>query len=130
MTDPFENEELDEEWVEISDAQGRKAALRHIATIRCGEKNYHVLGAIREGDECEGGLLLVREDETVDGMQEYVVTNDESEIERVVSGFVSHVLAAHLPEILEQEPEVDAGTCGMRHKPWEFCYCDQPEYLQ
>ena len=84
MTDPFELE--DEEWVEICDADGKRSSMRRLAEVSFGGKNYHVLGAVRQdelGDE-EHGLVLVREDQTVDGAQEYVITEDEEEIEHVV----------------------------------------------
>ncbi|MDO5299100.1 MAG: DUF1292 domain-containing protein [Clostridia bacterium] len=127
MTNPFENE--DEEWVEISDANGKKAALRHLATIRYGEKTYFVLGAIKESEDGdgEGGFLIVRQDETLDGAQQYVVASDEDEIESIVGDFVMHAILSQLDAGQE-----DDGTCscGLPHVPGDFCCCGQPEYLQ
>ena len=135
MTEMFETEE--EEWVEISDDEGRKAALRHLAMVRDGQKVYHILGAFapKEDGEGEGGLLLVREDETADGAQEYVLTSDESEIERVIGGFVLHALAlvAESEATDGEESEENAPqlcACGEYHAPGEFCYCDDPDMLQ
>lgn len=129
MTDPLKNEEENEEWVEISDGQGRKAALRHISAIHCGEKNYHLLGAVREGDGDEGGLLLVREDHTNDGKREYVVVHDDEEIGDVLNSLLSQVLSVFHAECLGMEPE--EAPCGVHHHgAWEFCFCDEPEYLQ
>lgn len=130
MIDPFENEE--EDWVEISDAQGRKASLRHLATVQFGDKTYYVLGAIREsksGDE--GGFLLVRQDRAGDGAKEYVITHDEDEIEQVVSRFVFGTLLDHAEGSMEDVSFGDeVCPCGENHNPGEFCYCDMPEYLQ
>ena len=135
MTEMFETEE--EEWVEISDDDGRKAALRHLAMVRDGQKVYHILGAFTpKGDgEGEGGLLLVREDETADGAQEYVLTSDESEVERVIGSFVLHALALAVAseETDEEEGEQDGlqlCACGEYHGPGEFCYCDDPDMIQ
>lgn len=127
MTNPFEND--DEEWVEVRDADGRKAALRHLATIRCGERTYLVLGAVKESDDggSEGGFLLVRRDETLDGEQEYIVTNDESEIENVVGSIVMNAI---LSQIGDEPQERGVCGCGLPHEPGDFCYCDQNKYLQ
>lgn len=135
MTEMFDTEE--EEWVEISDDEGRKAALRHLAMVRDGQKVYHILGAFtpKEDGEGEGGLLLVREDETADGAQEYVLTSDESEVERVIGSFVLHALAlvAESEETDDEEGEESAShlcACGEYHAPGEFCYCDDPDMIQ
>lgn len=137
MTELFEIDE--EEWVEISDDEGRKAALRHLAMVRDGKKTYHILGAYspKEEGEGEGGLLIVREDETADGAQEYVLTSDEAEVERVIGGFVMHTLAlaaaSQEQDDEEQSEEENAPVlcaCGMIHKPGEFCICDDPDMLQ
>ena len=90
MNDPFEFEE--DEWVEICDASGKRSAMRHLATLSVSGKTYFVLGAVSQEEDGPDGLLLVREDETVDGVQEYVVADDESEIEDVVGRFVAHTL--------------------------------------
>ena len=127
MTEMFETEE--EEWVEISDDDGRKAALRHLAMVRDGQKVYHILGAFTpKGDvEGEGGLLLVREDETADGAQEYVLTSDESEVERVIGSFVLHTLALVTASEADDDEESEENrqqlcACGEYHAPGEFCY--------
>ena len=85
MTNPFENEE---EWIEISDSEGNKSSLRHLATIRIDEQNYFVLGDPRE---LEGrveirSFLIVREEETQSGEKRYVVTRDESETIALAGG--------------------------------------------
>lgn len=134
-----------EEWVEVSDGEGHTAALRHLATVRDGEKVYHVLGAFapQEDGEGEGGLLLIREDATADGAHEYVVANDEGEVERVIGGFVMQALSLLTGGEIEQdgdlleeafedaqdEDEADCG-CGRTHAPGEFCVCGQEELLQ
>ena len=137
--------EIDEdEWVEISDDEGRKAALRHLAMVRDGKKTYHILGAFapRDDGDGEGGLLLVREDETADGAQQYVLTSDESEVERIIGGFVMHTLALYATSdeedgadeeqdyVDEQEDGPMLCACGAYHRPGEICVCDDPDMLQ
>ena len=126
----------EEEWVEISDDEGRTAALRHLAMVRDGEKTYHILGAYAPEDDGEGdgGLLLVREESTADGAQEYVLTSDETEVERVIGGFVMHALAMYAASEDEEEDgsenEPKLCACGAYHKSGEFCVCDDPDMLQ
>lgn len=130
MADLIETDE--DEWIEVSDGQGHKAALRHLAMIRDGSRIYHVLGAIspQEDGEGEGGLLLIREDPTADGAQEYVITNDEAEIERVIGSFVLHAMTAvSVFEDGENEEEPTC-ACGQHHAPGEFCVCGDPQMLQ
>lgn len=132
MAEPFEEDELffDDEWVEVSDIDGHKAALRHLATIRCDEQTYFVLGAVRRSDGARA-LMLVREEMTADGTNEHVIVRSEHEIERVVEVYVRHMIEEHLDQAAEfddlpDEPE----ACGLCHLPGEFCYCDDPAYLQ
>ena len=127
MAELFTTEE--EEWVEISDGEGHKASLRHLATVRDGEKLYHVLGAFSSSDDGEAGLLLVREDDTADGAKEYVVASDEKEIASVVGSFVLRAIELAVSEE-DEEPEDGVCACGARHAPGEFCVCDDPELLQ
>ena len=126
----FETDE--EEWVEISDGEGQTAALRHLAMVRDGEKTYHILGAFsqREDGEGEGGLLLVREDRAADGVQEYVLTSDENEVQRVIGGFVMHAMAVAAASMEEEGEEAGLCPCGTTHAPGEFCFCDDPDMLQ
>lgn len=125
----------DEEWIEISDDQGHRAALRHLAMIRDGSKVYHVLGAFSslqddEEDE-EGGLFLIREDLAADGAQEYVVASDEEEIERVIGSVVLHAIALFAASQEEEPEEAEpCSRCGQRHAPGEFCACGDPKLLQ
>ena len=132
MSDIFDDDDftLEDDWVEISDSHGHTASLRHLATIRFGEKTYSVLSALR-GDGDQLALMLVREEQTVDGASEYVLVGDEQEAEQVVERFVSRIVTEHLLEALSeglQEDDVEA--CGCRHRAGEFCYCDDPQYLQ
>ena len=83
------NDETDEEieLVEISDAEGNRAEMRRLATVEYSGKLYHILGAVQEDetdDFSDDGLVLVRQDCTPDGADEYVITEDEREIEQVV----------------------------------------------
>lgn len=119
-----------DEWVEISDGEGHKAALRHLATIRCAEQTYDVLGAVREDMDGQGALMLVRRDMTVDGVMEHVLVSDEHEIEQVVGQFVMHMLMEHLDDADDAPQDDTPDPCGCRHQPGEFCYCDDPAYLQ
>ena len=131
MDNPFEPDE--EEWVEICDASGKRAAMRHLATLSVSGKTYFVLGSVSQEEDGPDGLLLVREDETVDGVQEYVVADDESEIEDVVGRFVAHTLMKIVENAMDEAQEVDEDEvcpCGMRHAPGEFCVCDEADLLQ
>lgn len=120
-----------EEWVEISDGEGHTAALRHLAMIRDGSRIYHVLDAVslKENEKEDGaGFLLVREDATADGAQEYVVANDESEIERVIASFIAHSLMLYYAS-KENEGSI-LTACNEFHAVGEFCICGIPELLQ
>ena len=139
MSDPFdfdfdfesledEDNTSDEEWVEISNIEGKTASLRHLATVNVEEKVYYILGAIREFEgKTEKALMVIREDHTADGALQHVIANDEHELERVVAHLVGHALSEHLNNIsFDQEED----PCGCKHLPGEFCYCDDPAYLQ
>lgn len=135
MSGPFEEEDVlfEDEWAEISDIQGRKAVFKYLATIHSEDRTYHVLGAMREDRPDERALMLIREEETADGALEHVIVNSEREIEFIVGQFVARVLAQHLLD--DQQFELDMmdempDPCGYVHQPGEFCYCDDPAYLQ
>ena len=131
MADPFEKDELllDDEWVELCDLEGNRASFRRLATIGIHQNTYMILGAAFDEMDEPGALMLIREDETVDGVSQYVVVKDKQEIEMVVGRFVMRLLTAHLDE--EPIPVDDADSpCGCSHRPWEFCFCDDPAYLQ
>lgn len=147
MTGSFGEDELfEDEWVEICDIEGHRISMRHLATMQVDQKIYMLLDDGKE--EHEGSLMLVREDRTVDGAPEYVVSNDEQEIERVMQRFVAHLfemdMAGSLPDALPGPEEWDAEEqdewsmeaqpgdegCGCEHGPWAFCYCGDPDYLQ
>ncbi|MGN0775585.1 MAG: DUF1292 domain-containing protein [Candidatus Ventricola sp.] len=134
MAESFGEDELfDDEWVEICDIEGRRMSMRHLATMRLGEKTYILLDDGSEIERGEGMLMLVREDRTVDGALEYVVSNDEQEIERVMGRFAAHLfemtMQEEMPELELPEAELTE-ACGCEHRPGEFCYCDDPAYLQ
>lgn len=130
MTDPFELE--DEEIVEISDSEGKRSAMRLLATISFGGKKYFVLGALSEQEdgETEQGLILLREDQTIDGAHEYVITEDESEIENVVGRFVMEAVVKMIAHSEMENMQDDECPCGMKHRPGEFCVCDNTDFLQ
>ena len=138
MTGPFEEDEFfEDEWVDVYDVEGKKASLRHLATVRITGKTYMILGEQDEFQE-KGRLMVVREDQTVDGVTEYVVAHEESEIESVMGHFAMHLLMDHLddlPDELAQElaqldmEEADT-LCGCSHRPGEFCFCGDEAYLQ
>lgn len=135
MTGPFGEDELfDDEWVEICDIEGHRMSMRHLATMRLGEKTYILLEDGSEETRGEGAMMLVREDRTVDGAKEYVVSSDEQEIERVIGRFAAHLFEMtmqddDMPGMDEHDMEM-AEACGCAHRPGEFCYCDDPAYLQ
>ena len=130
MTDPFGQD--DAEWVEICDADGKRSSMRLLATIGFAGKNYYLLGAQqeREDGEEEQGLLLLREDQTIDGAQEYVIADDESEVENVVGRFVMQSIMHMVTSAVAGGFDTDDCPCGMEHRPDEFCYCGNPDYLQ
>ena len=118
------------ELVEISDAEGNRAEMRRLATVEYSGKLYHILGAVQENetdDFSDDGLVLVRQDCTPDGADEYVITEDEREIEQVVGRYVIESLLDEIGEVSEGE---ETWPCGENHRPGEFCYCGQNEYLQ
>lgn len=128
MSNPHEFD--DGEWVEISDASGNRAALRHLGTVKYNDRTYHVLGAVRLNDdgEDEGGFVLVRQDSTGDGAQQYVITSDEDEVENVIGRFI---VSEIITQLGAAQP-ADDGTChcGLPHVPGDFCVCDDPDMLQ
>lgn len=131
MTDPFDKDELllDDEWVELCDLEGHRASFRHLATIGLDERVYMILGTAQDGIEEPGALMLIREDETVDGVCQYVVVNDKEEIEHVVGRFVMRLLTSHMDE---EDIAVNGleNPCGCSHRAGDFCFCDDPTYLQ
>ena len=127
MTDLL-NDEID--LVVISDAEGKTAEMRYLATVECSGKLYHILGSIQENETdafTDDELVLVRQDCTPDGANEYVITDDENEIEQV---FGQYMLSSILDEIGELSEGEETWPCGENHRPGEFCYCGQNEYLQ
>ena len=113
MADPFENDE----WVEISDDNGHKTALRHLATINEDDDGRQ-----------RGALMLVREEETRDGSPTYVLEQNRDEIEHVINDFVIQMILDHIDEGFDEEAMLC--PCGMHHGALDFCFCNQPEYLQ
>ena len=143
MAEPFEEDEFfEDEWVDIYDVEGRKASLRHLATVHLGGKTYMILGEMQDDLSDKGRLMLVRQEQTVDGAAQYVMTHDAAEIELVMSHFAMHLLMDRLDELpddLARELEhmdmiarVDDQneSCGCSHRPGEFCFCGDPAYLQ
>jgi len=131
MADPFDKDEmlLDDEWVELCDLEGHRASFRHLATIGLNEKIYMVLGAMHDETGEPGALMLIREDETADGINQYVVVKDKQEIEFVVGRFVMRILTDHMEDVFGDVDDADS-PCGCMHRAGEFCYCDDPAYLQ
>ena len=130
MTDPFEHD--DAEWVEICDADGKRSSKRLLATIGFAGKNYFILDALRENDDgdAEHGLLLLREDQTIDGAQEYIIADDDAEIENVVGRFVMQSIVKMVERTMAEASTDEGCPCGIKHAPDEFCFCDNPDYLQ
>ena len=126
MDNPFELDD-DDVVVQIQDENGQTASMRHLATVQYAGKTYLVLSAEHKGLDGtdEKGLMLVREEETLDGVREYVVATDRDEIERVVD----HAVLAAMHEAMEEEDEEEL-ECLEDHEPGTFCYCGQTNYLQ
>ena len=61
------------------------------------------------------------------GEDEYVITEDEREIEQVVGRYVIESLLDEIEEVSEGE---ETWPCGENHRAGEFCFCGQSEYLQ
>ena len=131
MTDPFDKDELllDDEWVELCDLEGHRASFRHLATIGLDERVYMILGSPLDGMDEPGALMLIREDETVDDVCQYVVVNDKQEIEHVIGRFVMRLLTAHMDEE-DFAAHDEESLCGCRHRAGEFCFCGDSTYLQ
>ncbi|MFR5794970.1 MAG: DUF1292 domain-containing protein [Christensenellales bacterium] len=95
------------ELVEISDASGQKVEMCYLATVEYSGKLYHILGTVHEDEADEqmenDRLLLVRQDCTPDGAQEYVVTEDENEIEQVFGQYMMETLLDEIGELSEEE---------------------------
>lgn len=141
----FEKDKLqnDEEWVEICDIEGRRLSMRHLVTLNVGGKTYMLLADDEVGRPGMSALMLVREERTADGAQEYVISVDDQEIERVMERVAEGMFAMRmeavdqdfsdfsdfLPEADEAFPDED-GVCLSAHSPLEFCYCGDPNYLQ
>ena len=49
MNNPFDLDE--DEWVEICDASGKRAAMRHLATLSVSGKTYFVLGSVSQEED-------------------------------------------------------------------------------
>lgn len=134
MTNPFKSDE----WVELSDGEGNKAHIRHVATIEQGETTYLVIGAVRESEEgtVRSGFVLVREVKVSEDSADYIVEQDLEAIERVVSDDVAQTILEQIQEAYEEKLEEmddledDLPACGMAHGPREFCFCGRPEFLQ
>ncbi len=142
MAESFEEDEFfEDEWVDVYDVEGRKASLRHLATVRIHGNTYMILGEMQEEEPDKGRLMLIREEQTDDGVTQYVVTHDEAELEQVMSHFAMHLLMEHLdelpPELAQELSAMEMNDrdeifahCGCRHKPGEFCFCGDPALLQ
>lgn len=123
-----EEDSSEEEWVEISNIEGKSASLRHLATVKIDDRVYYVLGALREFEgRIEKALMVIREDLTMDGALQHVIASDEHELEQVVGHLVGHALGSRLVSL---DDDSQVGACGCRHLPDEFCYCGDPAYLQ
>lgn len=136
VINPINNEE--EEWIEICDADGQRVSMHRIAIVCYKENTYLILGAVRENDEGEeeGGLLLIRKEETEGGAIQYTLIQDEDEVEHVVGGFVIHALLDRMAEEDEEEGLFEPASpraevpCLEQHGPMTFCCCGDPDYLQ
>ena len=68
MNNPFETDE--DEWVEICDASGRRAAMRHLATLSVSGKTYFVLGAVGQDEDEPDGEEAGAEDDSILEMED------------------------------------------------------------
>lgn len=123
----------DDDWLEVSDGDGRKASMKHLATVQFEGKNYMILGAVKENaeGEPEGGVLVLREENASDRHKIGVIERDREKIERIIGTFIMKTIAEHIAgeEDFFDLPQEES-ACGMTHLPGEYCVCCDPNFLQ
>lgn len=130
MFDPFGN---DDDWLEVSDIDGHRAAMKRIGSVQLDGETYLILGAVKESStgEPEGGILVVREKLMQGNQQAYVVEHSREKIERIVGTFIMRTISEHMVQEEEFADMPDEFfNCGMQHAHGEFCFCNDPQYLQ
>ena len=130
MFDSFNN---DGDWFVVSDDDGRESSMKHLATVVHNGKTYVILGAVKDGPSGapEGGILLLREEYVSENQKVYSVERDRSIAEHIIGSFIMRTLAEHFAQNMDSCDEPDSqSACGMNHLPGDFCYCDDPQYLQ
>ena len=128
MTDPFDRED---EAIDSVDEEREHPVFQQLAKLKVGSKIYMILGAEQKTEDehlRQIRLLLVRRDDEDENVREYVVCDDEKEIEDVVELFVAESLQSIARQAVQEAGDTDG--CILEHAPGEFCYCGMPEYLQ
>lgn len=132
MSDSFD---IENERIEILDDNGNNVVYRPMAIIGAGEEVLYVFGAVRndvEKRQRQLRLMIVRREETQAGKaSRYVICENNKELEQIVSSYMKQIVEqAARKHMLQEDDEEKADQCDMHHGVFEFCYCDQPEYLQ
>ena len=131
MSDSFD---IENERIEILDDNGNNVVYRPMAIIGAGEEVLYVFGAVQndvEKRQRQLRLMIVRREETQEGKaSRYVICENNKELEQIVSSYMKQIVEqAARKHMLQEDDEEQADQCDMSHGVFEFCYCDQPEYL-
>ena len=134
MSDTFDT--IENERIEILDDNGNTIVFRPMAVIGAGEEMLYVFGSVRDDAEKRQRqlrLMIVRKEETVKGRaSQYVICENNKELEKLVTSYMKQIIeqaVARNTGLLDEEIQLDE-QCEEEHGPFEFCYCDQPDYLQ
>ena len=132
MSDSFD---IENERIEILDDNGNSVVYRPMAIIGAGEEVLYVFGAVRndiEKRQRQLRLMIVRREGTKEGQaSRYVVCENNKELEQIVSSYIKQIVEQAARRHMMQEEDGSAEVCcDESHGVFEFCYCDQPEYLQ
>lgn len=134
MSDTFDS--IENERIEILDDNGNTIVFRPMAVIGAGEEMLYVFGSVRDDAEKRQRqlrLMIVRKEETAKGKaSQYVICENSKELEKLVTSYMKQIIeqaVARNTGVIDEEILLDE-KCEAEHGPFEFCYCDQPDYLQ
>lgn len=132
MSDPFD---IENERIEIPDDEGNTLVFRPVAVVGNDEEMYYVFGAMKtldDGQTRQMRLMFMKKEEEANGVTRFVACENEREVEHIVGTYLRQAMETIARKVAQQSEEVLASDseCGEAHGVWEFCYCNQPEYLQ
>lgn len=132
MSDPFD---IENERIEIPDDEGNTLVFRPVAVVGNDEEMYYVFGAMKtldDGQTRQMRLMFMKKEEEANGVTRFVACENESEVQHIVGTYLRQAMESIARKVAQQsgEPLPDESECGEPHGVWEFCYCNQPEYLQ